>query len=348
MAQLNVSKSVGDPLSDGTPSPNMFDDVLTVQYLLNQQAAAIGLGAPLPLDGNCTPAVIAAIRLFEAPLGSFDGRIDPGDSTMTALNAVALSEFEGIVDFLERRSIILRRNRQWNFTRGDFKTLTEFASGALTFAPSAVWLPAAIKQRLLVLFNTLLNPAMNPAPTWGVHGCDWYHCHLGLWSGTPHVAISAASEAWRNAAVGMRVSLDAFRAPFLVSFAIPDGNVPAYRAAYAARIVLADVSQLLNTYATLPEAVIVHHTFEVTQWRPQMESDDVRRHWMIGPNGQISTPLYRMPDTLDAAQNRDEFICEGTIQINFLVDKGGVIHPILGNQLDLSTVTGQGSDSLCP
>ena len=151
MAQLNISKSVGDPLPDGTPSPNMFDDVLTVEYLLNQQAATLGLGALLPLDGSGTPAVIAAIRLFEATLGSFDGRIDPHDATMAALNAVALSEFEGVTDLLERRSIILRRNRVWNFTRGDFKTLTEFAGLSLTFDPSSVWLPDALKQRLLVL-----------------------------------------------------------------------------------------------------------------------------------------------------------------------------------------------------
>jgi hypothetical protein len=348
VAQLNISKSVGDPLPDGTPSPNMFDDVLTVQYLLNQQAATLGLGAPLPLDGSGTPAVIAAIRLFEATLGSFDGRIDPSDVTMTALNAVALSEFEGVTDSLERRSIILRRNRAWNFTRGDFKMLTEFAGLSLTFDPSSVWLPDALKQRLLVLFNTLLNPAMDPAPTWGVNGCDWYHCHLGLWSGTPQVPISGASAAWVTSAVTMRMALDVFRTPFLVSFAIPTSNVPAYRAAYTTRMLLPDVSTLLSTYAALPEAVIVHHTFEVDAWRPQMQSNDIRRHWMVGPNGQISTPLYRTAADLDAAQNRNEFICEGTIQINFLVDKSGVIHPVLGNLLDLTTVTGIGSELHCP
>ena len=105
---------------------------------------------------------------------------------------------------------------------------------------------------------------------------------------------------------------------------------------------------MLNTYAALPEAVIVHHTFEVDAWRPQMETDDVRRHWMVGPNGQISTPLYRTLLDLEAAHNRDEFMCEVGNQINFLVDKGGVIHPVLGNLLNLATVTGIGSDFHCP
>jgi hypothetical protein len=189
---------------------------------------------------------------------------------------------------------------------------------------------------------------VDPAPTWGISGCDWYHCHLGVWSGTPQVPISAESAAWVTSAVAMRMALDALRAPFLVSFALPTANVPAYRAAYNARLLLPDVAALLNAYAALPEAVIVHHTFEEDVWRPQMRSDDVRRHWMVGPDGQISTPLYRTSADLDAAQNRDEFICEGAIQINFLVDKGGVIHAVLGNLLDLSTVTGLGSDLLCP
>lgn len=36
MAQLNISKPVGDVQADGSPSPNMFDDTLIVQHLLNQ------------------------------------------------------------------------------------------------------------------------------------------------------------------------------------------------------------------------------------------------------------------------------------------------------------------------
>jgi hypothetical protein len=36
MAQLTISKPVGDVQADGSRSPNMFDDTLIVQYLLNR------------------------------------------------------------------------------------------------------------------------------------------------------------------------------------------------------------------------------------------------------------------------------------------------------------------------
>jgi len=45
VAQLSISKSVGDPQPNGTPSPNLFDDVLTVQYLLNRSPGTRPTGA---------------------------------------------------------------------------------------------------------------------------------------------------------------------------------------------------------------------------------------------------------------------------------------------------------------
>jgi hypothetical protein len=69
---------------------------------------------------------------------------------------------------------------------------------------------------------------------------------------------------------------------------------------------------------------------------------------MVDINGQVSTPPYRPATDLNAAQNRDEFVCEGAIQINFLIDKQGVIHPVLGDKRDLSLFTGLSSDDLCP
>ncbi len=346
MARLDISKSVGDLQPDGTPSPNMFDDVLTIQFLLNRRLGPGG--ATLPLDGKCTAAVIAAIRNFEGTVGPVDGRIDPGDNGMLQLNAVALSEFEGINDSLERRSIMLRPNKAWNFTRGDYKTLTDIAGLQLTFNPLSIWLPAAIKRRLLVIFNKLLNPALTPSATWGVNGCDWYHCHLSVWSGRQGLPISAASQAWVASAVQISQSIDAVRAPFLVSFGIPAHNIPAYGLAYAARIAMPDVAAMLNTYAALPESFIVHHTYEIDAWRPNMQFDDDRRHWMVDVNGRVSTSPYKSPTDLNNSQNRDEFVCEGTIQINFLIDKMGVIHPVLGDHRDLSLFTGLRSDDLCP
>jgi hypothetical protein len=348
MAQLNISKPVGDVQADGSPSPNMFDDTLIVQYLLNQSPGPGKPDPPLRQDGAVTPELIAAIRTYESSRGAVDGRIDPGDSTMVALNAIALSQFEGVTDFLERRSIILRINPQWNFTRGDFKTLTDMAALSLRFDPSSVWLPNALKTRLLTLFNKLLSLGEDPAATWGVSSLDWFHCHLGLWSGTPNKAVSAASQAWSNAAVGARESLERERRPFLVFFGIPAENVALYKAAYAAWVLSPDIAILLNNFADLPEGVIVHHTFELPDWRPTMTSGDPRRHWMVDASGAIQTPPYRTSKELDAAFFSNDFLCEGTIQINFLIDKMGVIHPALGDIRDLSVVTGLPSDALHP
>jgi hypothetical protein len=267
---------------------------------------------------------------------------------MVSLNAIGLSEFEGVTDFLERRSIILRINPQWNFTRGDFKTLTEMAGLSLRFDPSSIWLPNALKTRFLTLFNTLLKPSQDPAATWGVSSLDWFHCHLGLWSGTPNKPLSAAAQRWGTAAVSVRESLERERRPFLVFYGIPAENVAFYKAAYAAWVLSPDVVILLNSYADLPEGVIVHHTFEIPDWRPTMTSGDARRHWMVDANGAIQTPPYRTNKELDAAFFRGDFLCEGTIQINFLIDKSGVIHPVLGDMRDLSVVTGLSSDALHP
>jgi hypothetical protein len=275
-----------------------------------------------------------------------DGRIDPGDSTMVALNAIALSEFEGVTDFLERRSIILRINPQWNFTRGDFKTLTDMAGLSLRFDPSTIWLPKALKDRLLILFNTLLKPTHDPSATWGVSSLDWFHCHLGVWSGVANKRLSAASKAWITAAVAVRTDLDRERQPFIIFHGIPAENVALYSAAYAAFVLLPDVAILLNSYASLPEAVIVHHTFELPDWRPRMSSGDPRRNWMVDANGAIRTAPYAGYKELRDSHDRDEFDCEGTIQINFLIDKAGVIHPVLGDILNLSVVTGLSSDAL--
>jgi hypothetical protein len=346
MAQLSISKSVGDVQADGASSLNMYQDTLVVQYLLNRAVGPGRPSSPLPLNGECTPAMINAIRNYEAYVGFVDGRVDPGDWTMVALNAVGLSEFEGVSDPLEQRSIILRKNPDWNFTRGDFKTLTEFAGQSLRFSATSGWLPETLKTQYLALFNALLSPSIYPSATWGVGPLDWYHSHLGLWSGTQNVPVSAAAKAWTLAAAAMSTGIDHLRAPFLTNFAMQESSIPMYRPVYEARLLLPDVTALLNAYAALPEAVIIHHTFENDEWRPDMQKDDVRRHWMIDLSGRILTPPYRTSNELNDAQWRDEFICEGSIQVDFVIDKAGVIYPVLGGSFDLTVITDIGSDAL--
>ena len=348
MAQLNISKPVGDPQADGSPSPNMFGDVLIVQHLLNQSPGPGKPNPPLTEDGAARPEFIAAIRAYESFRGPVDGRIDPGDATMVALNAVALSEFEGITDEMEIWSNILRHNRDWNFTRGDYKTLTDMAGLSLRFDPSSIWLPNELKTRLLILLDSLLKPSQSPSNTWGVSTLDWYHIHLGLWSGIENEPVSAASKAWKESADSVYTSLVRERLPFVVGGGLTVEKIPFYRASYAAWVLRPEVAILLNSYADLPQAVMIHHTFESTAWRPYMKESDKRRHRMVDKDHNILIPEYRTHEALNAALTRSEFYCEGMIQINFLIDKSGVIHPVLGILPELCLVTGLSYDELAP
>jgi hypothetical protein len=329
----------------------MFDDILIVQYLLNKSPGPGKPNPPLPEDGTVSPQFFAAIRDYESSRGPVDGRIDPGDATITALNGVPLGEFEGITDFLERRSVILRINRAWNFTRGDFKTLTD-SGGSLTYDPSTTWLPKDLKTRILTVLNAILNPTQAPSSTWGVSTLDSHHWHLGLWSGTEKQRISAASETWVTASQALVDELDNVRRPFLktsLKTSFPE-DIAGYQAAHAAWLRTPGVALRLDAYANLPESFIIHHTFEAVSWRPEMKTEDERRHRMVGKNGALQIPKYRSPAELDEASDlsRREFMCEGMLQINLLIDRSGVIHPILGLPQDLSVVTGLRSGALAP
>ena len=75
MAQLNISKPVGDIAVNGTsPNANMFDDVLIVQYLLNKSLGPGKPNPPLPENGTVSPQFFAAIRDYESSRGPMDGR----------------------------------------------------------------------------------------------------------------------------------------------------------------------------------------------------------------------------------------------------------------------------------
>src|SRR5581483_11452126 len=158
------------------------------------------------------------------------------DDVMTALNQVALPEFEGVTDRLEQRSIILRPLPEWNFTRGDYETLTSSAGLTLSFDGTAAWLPAKIQDSLLAILNRLLDPAEDPSATWGVHPFDWYHCHLGVWSGSPGVAVSPKAKSWTDDAVGISRDFGRLRAPCMVGGYIPEASIPGYTAAYRAKL----------------------------------------------------------------------------------------------------------------
>lgn len=366
MAQLKISKPVGDIAVNGTsPNANMFDDILIVQYLLNKSPGPGKPNPPLAENGTLSAEFFAAIRAYESSRGPVDGRIDPGDATMTALNGVPLGEFEGITDPLEQRSVIARNKfiGKWNFTRGDYKTLTVTNGSALSFDPSTTWLPDYFKTRILTLLNKILKPEETPAATWGVSTFDSHHWHLGCWS-RANKPISQASQDWIKSAIGdpgpggLVEELQNLRKPFRALNTSFPSDIAKYRVAHAAWLRTPGVAMVLNAYTNLQEAAITHHTFEGFSWRPfetsptgvltTMATADPRRHWMLDAQGAISKPPYMSAAELDAASLREEFKCEGMLQINLLIDKSGVIHPILGLPQDLSVVTGMTSDAMHP
>ena len=253
---LDIIDSVGAVMPDGSPSANFFLDILNIQYLLNHSGVT---ATELPLDGAFSPALVQAITDFEngePTVPDVDGRIDPGDDAWAALNAIPLSQFEGVTDRQEIRMIIQRPFPEWNFTRGSFKSLTD-AGGELRFHTThSAWLPDKLKNRILLALGSLLDPEIEPSPTFGVHPSDWSHIHLGFWSGQKDVSVSPEALAWKAAAVLLRGTMAFLETqhhaqPARLEAALtPIMNSPETRA-------------LLNTYAQLPQAVMVHHTFEI-------------------------------------------------------------------------------------
>lgn len=83
----NIMKSVG------AGGHNNKSDVRIVQTLLNNFVNALGLNA-LVVDGDCGDNTIKAIRKFQSQVAGIsnpDGRVDPGGTTINALNGVAPS-----------------------------------------------------------------------------------------------------------------------------------------------------------------------------------------------------------------------------------------------------------------
>jgi hypothetical protein len=330
---LDITDSVGDTMPDGSSSANTFDDVLVIQYLLNQSGLIAG---QLQLDGSVTPELIQAIMDFEnaePTVPDIDGRIDPFDEAWQALNAIPLSQFEGIVDRQEQRMIIQRPFPEWNFTRGSFKSLTDAGVDLFFHTEHSAWLPDTLKNRLFLILSVLLDPEIEPAPTFGVHPSDWCHVHLGLYSGQENVSVSPEALLWREAAVLLQNRIRSLRNQHHTDPAM-------FKEVMTQLMNSPEAGALLNTYAQLPQAVMVHHTFELEHWRPPMDHTDPRRQWMVNTVDNILTPPYRDHDDMKAANDRGEFICEISLQLSMLIDTNGIIHPVLGIPDDLMIYSG--------
>jgi hypothetical protein len=329
--KLDIVSSVGDVMPDGTPSFNSFDDVLVVQFLLNQSGI---LATPLPLDGEATADLIEAVVAFETSsdaVAEVDGRVDPFDDTWEALHTVALSEFEGVTDRQEQRMIIQRPFPDWSFTRGRFRTLSDLGLEPF-FHSSSTWLPAELKNRLLLSLTALLDLERLPPTTYGVHPLDWHHAHLGLWSGETNVRLRPECLDWHSEILTLKSQID-------FDHAASNGDLDLFRDKLMQRLHGAEAQGLLDAYAAMPEARMVQHTFEMPNWRPLMESEDVRRNWMVTPDGDILTAPYRGKKAIADAAFRDEFLFEGSLSLCFLLKKTGEICvvPHQARYLDLFT-----------
>jgi peptidoglycan hydrolase-like protein with peptidoglycan-binding domain len=87
-----ITASVGT-----SPAPNRFQDVETIQSLLNQVPPNQGGPQPLlDLDGICGPLTTGAIRRFQQFQFNFqDGRVDPNQRTLAKLNEFDLDPAVG-------------------------------------------------------------------------------------------------------------------------------------------------------------------------------------------------------------------------------------------------------------
>lgn len=85
-----MAKQITAPVGNITTAGNLYDDVVTVQELLNNVPTSEGGPQPrLDVDGNCGPKTRAAIQAFQLKQFGWslaDGRVDPFKQTIARLN----------------------------------------------------------------------------------------------------------------------------------------------------------------------------------------------------------------------------------------------------------------------
>ena len=86
-----LSGSVGKNINNKVPGKNRADDILKVQKLLNVAVERVKVPKnPIAEDGKFGPETHAAILNFQlARFGWHDGVVDPGQNTITELDAIA-------------------------------------------------------------------------------------------------------------------------------------------------------------------------------------------------------------------------------------------------------------------
>jgi len=102
-----MDRSIAKPVGDGQKAKNLYNDVVTIQQLLNDIAPANGgANPPLKVDGVCGPKTKTAIQKFQLQHFGWklaDARVDPGGATLAKMNAMAaVSEYSSVAFRIRR------------------------------------------------------------------------------------------------------------------------------------------------------------------------------------------------------------------------------------------------------
>ncbi len=88
-----MDRSILQPVGDGAKAKNLYDDVVTIQQLLNEITPQNGgPNPPLKVDGICGPKTKAAIQNFQLKHFGWklaDARVDPDGATLKKMNELA-------------------------------------------------------------------------------------------------------------------------------------------------------------------------------------------------------------------------------------------------------------------
>jgi Putative peptidoglycan binding domain len=88
-----MDRSIQQPVGDGIKARNLYDDVVTIQELLNDISIENGgPNPPLKVDGVCGHKTKTAIQNFQLKHFGWklaDARVDPGGATLKKMNQTA-------------------------------------------------------------------------------------------------------------------------------------------------------------------------------------------------------------------------------------------------------------------
>ncbi len=220
-----MDRSIQQPVGDGQKAKNLYDDVVTIQQLLNDITPANGgPNSPLKVDGICGPKTKGAIQAFQLKHFGWklaDSRVDPAGATLKKMNEMAAVE--------EYRSLGFRMRRQQSdsedvpsmrtqiflvqYLEGASRNaIYSFSAGPVSVDPGAyppAWFKGewnAFMTRSPMTVRELdckarqgTSPIINPTTPWGPPD-DYYKVSPGhvmefyLATGTVYVPVSFETE----------------------------------------------------------------------------------------------------------------------------------------------------------